>query len=99
MKRSYEKKYEFQKKLTLKQSEEIKELESKIEELENKCKEKDKIINSIESLRNELMENINGAKESREKYEDLVSELREMKKVMNQTVFKKKWRLIRFLMK
>lgn len=99
MKRSYEKKYEFQKKLTLKQSEEIKELESKIEELENKCKEKDKIINSIESLRNELMENINGAKESREKYEDLVSELREMKKVMNQTVFKKKWKLIRFLMK
>ena len=99
MKRSYEKKYEFQKKLTLKQSEEIKELESKIEELENKCKEKDKIINSIESLRNELMENINGAKESRENYEDLVSELREMKKVMNQTVFKKKWRLIRFLMK
>ena len=99
MKRSYEKKYEFQKKLTLKQSEEIKELESKIEELENKCKEKDKIINSIESLRNELMENINGAKESREKYEDLVSELIEMKKVMNQTVFKKKWKLIRFLMK
>ena len=99
MKRSYEKKYEFQKKLTLKQSEEIKELEFKIEELENKCKEKDKIINSIESLRNELMENINGAKESREKYEDLVSELREMKKVMNQTVFKKKWKLIRFLMK
>ena len=94
MKRSYEKKYEFQKKLTLKQSEEIKELEFKIEELENKCKEKDKIINSIESLRNELMENINGAKESREKYEDLVSELREMKKVMNKTVFKKKWKLI-----
>jgi polyhydroxyalkanoate synthesis regulator phasin len=99
MKRSYEKKYEFQKKLTLKQSEEIKELKSKIEELENKCKEKDKIINSIESLRNELMENINGAKESREKYEDLVGELIEMKKVMNQTVFKKKWKLIRFLMK
>lgn len=99
MKRSYEKKYEFQKKLTLKQSEEIEELKLRIEELENKCKEKDEIINSVESLRNELMENVNGAKKSKKEYEDLISELREMKKVMNQTVFKKKWRLIRFLMK
>ena len=35
----------------------------------------------------------------RSEYENLIKELREMKTVMNQRVFKGRWKLVRFLIK
>lgn len=97
--KKYEKKIEFQKKMIARQAEQIESLKSQIEELKKKCDEKDDIINSVSSLRNELISNVEAAKEYKEQYKSLVEEVKKMKDVMNQTVYKNKWKLVRFLIK
>lgn len=96
---SYKRKLEFQKKMISRQSEQIDELKLQIQKLELKCKEKDKIIQSVSSLRDELTQNVSEIKERKAEYKSLIEELRKMKTIMNQEVFKGRWRLIRFLMK
>lgn len=95
----YKKRLEFQSKIISKQSQEIENLKSQIETLKLKCEEKDEIIMSVEPLRKELTESIKKHKELRIEYENLVKELRIMKKVVNETVYKGRWRLIKFLIK
>ena len=95
----YKKKFEFQNKMISRQSEQIESLKSQIETLKLKCEEKDEIIMSVEPLRKELTESIEKHRELRNEYENLVKELRAMKKVVNETVFKGRYRLIKFLMK
>lgn len=99
MKRDYKKKYEFQKKISSRQAEQIESLKSQIEKLKIECEEKDKIIKSVDSLRNELAEDVEEYKKLKNEYEDLVNELRKMKTIMNQTVFKGRWKLVKFLIK
>ena len=65
---NYKKKYEFQKDIISRQQKQIADLKSKVAELESKCKEKDEIINSVESLRIELTSHINDAKSKKEQY-------------------------------
>lgn len=97
--KKYIRKFDFQNKMISRQSEQIESLKSQIETLKLKCEEKDKIINSVESLRKELTESIEKHRELRNEYENLVKELRIMKKVMDETVYKGRWRLIKFLIK
>lgn len=99
MKRNYKRDYEFQKKLNARQVEEIKRLKTQIDTLTSLCEEKDKIIHSVDSLRGELTENIKEIKKYKSEYNELNGELKNMKKVMNQTVFKGRWKLIRFLIR
>ena len=77
------------------QTNEIESLKKRISELEIDCDEKDELISSIDSLRVE-MEDI---KSKGEVYDKLVGELTEMKKIMNEEVFKGRWNIIRFLLK
>ena len=58
MKRNYKRDYEFQKKLNAKQAEEIESLKTQIDALTSLCEEKDKIIYSVDSLREELARNV-----------------------------------------
>ena len=95
----YKKRFEFQKKMISKQSEQIENLKSQIEKLELKCKEKDEIISSVDSLRNELINNIDEVKKHKKNYEELIKELRNMKNIINQTVYKNRWKWIKFLIK
>ena len=97
--RNYKKKYEFQKKMTSRQIEQIESLKSEIQELKLKCEEKDKIINSIEPMRVELKHNIDEIKKQKEEYRILVDEVRKMKNIINQDVYKNRWWLVRFLLK
>lgn len=97
--KDYKKRLEFQKKMISRQSEQIDLLKSEIEKLKLKCDEKDKTINSVDSLRNELIEDIKEHKRLKNEYAKLVAELRKMKKIMNQTVYKGRWWLIRLLLK
>lgn len=97
--KSYKRKLEFQENLIKKQSEEIKSLNAQIEELNLKCDEKDRIIHSVASLKKELSDNVSEVKKYKKEYKELIDELRKMKAVMNQTVFKGRWKLIKFLMK
>ena len=96
---NYKKKYEFQKNITSRQQKQIEDLKSQIAKLEVECKEKDKIIHSVDSLRTELAENIKDVKAKKAEFESLVKELKEMKSDMNEIVFKNRWKLIRLLMK
>lgn len=97
--KNYKKRIDFQEKLIKKQSEQIESLNAQIEKLKLKCKEKDEIINSVSVLKDELARNVNEIKEYKEEYKELISELRKMKKVLNQTVYKGRWRLVKLLIK
>ena len=81
------------------QSEQIESLKSEIEKLNEKLEEKDKVINSIAPLRQELMENIADIKKQKEKYKQLIDELKLMKNIMNEEVYNNRWRWVRYLVK
>lgn len=95
----YEKKYETQKKIVLRQLDEIEKLKSSISELEIDSEKRTELIDSITDIRTELYEVIDDLSERQEEYTRLIEDLRQMKMVMNQTVFKGKWRLIKLLLR
>lgn len=95
----YEKKYKTQKKIVLRQLDEIEKLKSSISELEIDSEKRTELIDSITDIRTELYEVIDDLSERREEYTRLIQDLRQMKMVMNQTVFKGKWRLIKLLLR
>ena len=81
------------------QTREIESLKKIISELEIDCDEKDELINSVDSLRVEMEQCVEDLKSKGEVYDKLVGELTEMKKIMNEEVFKGRWNIIRFLLK
>lgn len=81
------------------QIDEIDSLKKKIANLEIDCKDKDEIIRSIDTLRVDFKETIDDIKRKGEAYDKLIDELTEMKKVMNEEVFKGRWNLVRLLIK
>lgn len=97
--KKYKKRIEFQEKMISRKNEQIESLELRIQNLELKCKEKDNIIDSITHLRNELNENIDKTNKHKEEYKELIYELKKMKEILNQTVYKGRWKLIKFLIK
>lgn len=90
--KSYQKRFELQQKMISKQSEEIKRLKLELEE-------KDKIINSVVTLKKELTENVEEYKRLKNEYKSLINQLRKMKDIMNQEVYKGRWWLIKLLLK
>lgn len=81
------------------QANEIESLKKRISELEIDCDEKDELISSVDSLRVEIEQVVEGLKSKGEAYDRLVGELTEMKKIMNEEVFKGRWNIVRFLLK
>lgn len=81
------------------QVDKINSLQKKILDLEIDNAKKDEIINSINSLYDDLLTIVNGLKSKGDKYDRLILELIQMRNVMNQKVFKGRWKLIRFLLK
>lgn len=94
----YEKKYETQKKIVLRQLDEIEHLKSAISDLEIDSEKRTELIESITDIRTELYEVIDDLNEKREEYARLIEDLRQMKMVMNKTVFKGRWKLIKLLL-
>ena len=95
---SKNKKSDYKSQIINRQIDEIEHLKQEISKLEIDCEEKNKLINSIDSLRNDLVSVIDELKNKRQEYDKLITELYEMKSVMNQTVFKGRWKLIRLLL-
>ena len=100
-KNRYEKRLDFQQKMIARQSEQIDNLKAEIAEMTLECQKKDELINSVTPLREELQQNVNDVKKYKEQYKSLIQELKDMKKIMTQEVYKSQWRwkLIRFLTK
>ena len=90
--KSYKKRLDFQQKLIFKQSQRIKDLESELEE-------KNKIIDSVSDLRNELKRNVAESMKYKEKYEKLVDELKLQRDTFDKEVFNSRWWLIRLFVK
>lgn len=97
--KKYKKRLELQNKTITRQSNQIEELKLQVQKLELECKKKDEIINSVSILKEELDKNISDAKAYKEQYEDLIEELKKMKKIMNQELYKNRWNFVRFLIK
>lgn len=93
------KKSDMKNRMILNQIDKIDRLQKTIDELTISCEEKDKIIESINALRDDLFTTVNELKKKGEQYDKLIADLTAMKKVMNQTVFKGRWKLIRLLLK
>ena len=97
--KSYKNKIDLQQKMISHQSQQIEDLKQQVIKLQLEIEEKNKIINSVAHLREELAENVDEAKKYKEESKGLMQELRKMKDVMNRTVFKGRWRLVRLLIK
>lgn len=92
-------KFQSQKKTIMRQVDEIEKLKHEIESLQIDCNKKDSMINSVNEIRQEFYQVIADLKSKREEYDTLIADLKQMRQVMNQTYFKGKWKLIRFLLK
>ena len=91
--------FDFKHQIIERQASEIDNLKEVISKLEIGCSEKDEIINSIDDLRNDLIETIDDLKSKKNEYDRLIMELSEMRNVINQTVFKGRWKIIKLLIK
>ena len=78
---------------------EIENLKKTIADLDISCNKKDEIINAIDGMQNDFANIIDELKSKKEEYDKLNSELIEMKNAMNEVVFKRKWKLVRWLMR
>lgn len=93
------KRLEFQQNMISRQSKQIESLKLQIENLELELQEKNELINSIEPLRNELAQSVSNSKKYEKEYKELISEIRKMKEIMNQTVYKGRWWLVKLIIK
>jgi hypothetical protein len=50
-------------------------------------------------LRKELTDNINSIKPQKKKYKALIKELKIMKNIVNENVYKKRWWLVKYFLK
>lgn len=96
---STKRKREIKDKIIKRQIDEINSLKNTVYDLEIDCREKERLINSINILHEDLTEIVCELKEKSDNYDSLIHELMEMKKAMNQIVFNRKWKLIRWLLK
>ncbi len=97
--KQYKKRLDFQNNLISRQSEQITLLKSKIENLEQKLKEKDEQLLSVEPLRKELKQNVEEIKKQKKEYQTLIADLKLMRNIFNEDVFKKRFWLIKWLIK
>lgn len=93
------KKVELQEKLISRQSEQIEKLNVHIAKLKLEIEEKDNIINSVSSLRDELIQKNKDIDKYKEEYRVLIDKIRKMKEILNQEVYKGRWWLVKFLIK
>lgn len=92
------KKNDLQKKTILNQIKEIEKLKKEILDLQIDCHKKDDLLNIVNSFQNELSQIIDDLQERRKQYDILISDLQQMKCVMNQQVFKGRWNIIKALL-
>lgn len=97
--KKYKNKIESQNKIISKQSERIEFQNEQIAKLKLEIEEKDNIINSVASLKNELIQNNKDISEYKEEYKKLINELRQMKEILNREVYNGRWWLVKLLIR
>ena len=94
-----QKKQDIKSKIIKRQADEIKSLEEEVANLKAACEEKDKIIDSVSPLREELQSLIDEAKSKMVDYDNGVEEVKRMKKIFDEELFNGKWSLVKLLIK
>jgi septal ring factor EnvC (AmiA/AmiB activator) len=97
--KKYNKRLESQSKLISRQSEQIESLNVQIAKLKLEIEEKDNIISSVASLKDELIQKNKDIDKYKEEYRKLINEIRQMKEIFNQEIYKGRWWLVKFLIK
>ena len=97
--KNFKKRFDSQQKVIARQSQQIDDLKKQIEKLTLECHKKDELISAIEPMRKEMTENIEESKRLKIQFQELVDELKQMKKIMDVTVYKGRWRLVKWLIK
>lgn len=97
--KTLKKRLDFQQKVISKKSDKIESLKAENDKLKLEIQEKDELINSVAPLREELLREVAEIKKNKKEYIKLINEVKKMKEILNQSVYKGRWKLIRFLMK
>lgn len=97
--KNYKKRLDFQQQMISRQSKQIEDLKLQVEKLKLECQKKDEVINSVAPLREELKKEVAEIKKYKMRYKKLIEELRKMKKIINQNLYKGRWWLIKWLLK
>lgn len=95
--KKYERKLDIQQKKISYQSKQIEDLESLVQKLKLEIEEKNNVISSIEPMRKELAENIAEVKQYKNEYKSLIQELKKMKEIVNQEVYRGRWKIVRWI--
>lgn len=98
-KRSKRKKSKLKGSIIKRQYDEIASLKSEIEKLNIDSNEKDKIISSVDRFIKEFESLIDDLKKKSLEYDKLMDELISMRNAINEEVFKKRWWLIKWLLR
>ena len=93
------KRLEHQQKMISRQSKQIEDLKSEVIKLRLEIEEKDRIIDSVSSLREELIKNVAESEKYKEESKVLLQELKKMRRILNYEVYKGKWWIIKHLIK
>ena len=86
-------------KLIKRQADEIASLQSQIDRLDIDNKNKDELLHSVDSLREELEQVIESIRSKEAEYDELISDLRLMRKAFDREVFKNRWWIVKRLIK
>lgn len=99
MKKAKRQDYAYLKKIIKRQSDEIEGFKEVIHSLKDECNNNEIFIEGISNLQTGFVNAIEELRKKGEEYDALLTEMTEMKKAINNIVFKKKWKLIRWLLK
>lgn len=81
------------------QSDEIRSLKRQINELNISNQKKDELINSVDGFQKELDNIVADLRAKKEEYNELINEVKTMRSVFNEEVFKGRWNIIKWLLK
>lgn len=81
------------------QSSEIESLKRKISRLEIAASEKDELLSSVDGLINDMRESVDSIQEKSDEYDRLIAELRDMRKIMDEEVFHRKWWILKHVLR
>lgn len=88
-------KQDFKSKIIQKQADEIDGLKHEVSRLKNLCDEKDEIINSVDSYRCELQSIVLDLRSKQDEYNKKIEEIKKMKKVFDEELYKGRWDFVK----
>lgn len=81
------------------QSATIEDMKSKISSLEIASEKKDELMRSMDGLLDDMQNTIKEIDAKKDEYDRLIAELRDMRKIMDEEVFHRKWWILKHVLR